>query len=1446
MLKDIILSKFVEFANKFPVCELIARESCVWIKEEKMTKIKKALLSIVCCFAVIFCCAFVFTACTDAEYTSYNITIDKAIQSGWVKVQGDAIAGEEITIVLNPDTGYEIVPGSLKVNGKEIVGNKFIMPEGNVNVTAKFKKINYAVNTGSIEHGTVDIEVSAQEIASGDSTEWGAKVTLTPVPEKGYECTGITVLNNGAQVLVTREGNKWSFTMPQGNITIDATFSKVTYALTKQTEHGSFTIPATASYGDTVEVTNITADPGYVFSKIIVNGNTITGTSFKMPDSNTTVQVVFKAVDYTVSKNNVDHARISLSKTKAYYGDTITVSVTPDEGYIVSAIKVNGVAISGNSFVVEGDSVVTVELTAIDYSITVNPSENGSIVPDKTTANVGDLITLTVNPDATYKLGDLIIKNGDSLVARLVDGNTVTFTMPAGNVTISATFKQEGYDINIDINEGGSVIVNPVSALPGTTVYLTITPNEGYDLDGDFEAGVFFGDTPVTLEFDEDDRLFFTMPNGNVEVRVRFVKEIYSIDKMATSNGSFETSVERASIGDTVTITVNPNTGYELDKITVLFYSDGNSVDLDPGVTSFVMKGGRVEIFVTFKAINYTITREGTSDDHGTYEIQDEAKYGEEVTITENTEAGYEAVFTVMCNGTPVTVTNNKFIMPAGNVTISVSYTLISYSISVDEENIENGSVSVIPTIANMGDEITITVEPNDGYSLKAISVLYDANNDGNYQTLIPAKTGDENVFVFNMIANNVKIRAWFGIKSSITANEATNGTVEITGVTSALDETFTANATEAFEGDTVTITTKPSAGFVLKSLQVNNGAVATTETSTGVFTFAMPAEAVSVTAEYEGAEYTITKNPTTNGSFDVKETATYGETVTITVTPATGYELDQILVDGEAISGNSFIMPANNVEVSVTFKAINYTITKNSTTNGSFDVKGTAKTDETVTITATPSTNYVVREIKINGSSTGVTKVSDTVYTFIMPANSVQVEVEFGYYVLTASDITYTTSGTDLTITKVTTDKTRYEIPSTFNIGGKDYTVTKIGDGSNNIDSDVDDLILPDSLTTIGYNAFLNCTGLTSITIPNSVTSINTQAFFGCTGLASVTIPSSVTSIEGSAFVNTYLYNNANDGDPIYASRADGKKWLLGYKGTKPTGSLEIPNDVVGIASFAFSGCTGLTSVTIPEGVTSIDKAVFQRCEGLTSITIPEGVTSIGDNAFNGCYVLTSITIPSSVTSIGEMAFSYCRGLNLVTISEGVTSIGGDAFQDCTSLTSITIPSSVTSIGGSAFNGCKSLTSIVVAEGNTKYNSGNGAKCIIETATNTLIVGCKTTVIPSNITSIGMFAFLNCTNLTSVTIPEGVTSIGDSAFKGCYSLAPVTIPSSVTSIGDSAFKGCEGLTSITFSSATPPTIGQNILSDCSRLTRIYVPAGTKDAYITALGSSYASKIVEK
>ena len=246
--------------------------------------------------------------------------------------------------------------------------------------------------------------------------------------------------------------------------------------------------------------------------------------------------------------------------------------------------------------------------------------------------------------------------------------------------------------------------------------------------------------------------------------------------------------------------------------------------------------------------------------------------------------------------------------------------------------------------------------------------------------------------------------------------------------------------------------------------------------------------------------------------------------------------------------------------------------------------------------------------------------------------------------------------------------------------------SVTSIGSSAFYGCSGLTSVTIPNSVTSIGDYAFSGCSGLTSVTIPNSVTSIGEYAFAGCWGLTSVTIPNSVTNIGGGAFKGcwglTSLVYNAH---------------VFAFMPTSYSGAYTIPDGIESIAGGAFDGCTGLTSIEIPNSVTSIGGSAFYKCSGLTSVTIPNSVTSIGGDAFYNCRGLTSVTIPNSVTSIGGGAFYGCTGLASVTIPNSVTSIGNYAFSQCRGLTSVTIPNSVTSIGGSAFRDCSSLTSVTI-----------------------------------------------------------------------------------------------------------------------------------------------------
>lgn len=280
--------------------------------------------------------------------------------------------------------------------------------------------------------------------------------------------------------------------------------------------------------------------------------------------------------------------------------------------------------------------------------------------------------------------------------------------------------------------------------------------------------------------------------------------------------------------------------------------------------------------------------------------------------------------------------------------------------------------------------------------------------------------------------------------------------------------------------------------------------------------------------------------------------------------------------------------------------------------------------------------------------------------------------------------------SSTDLTV------KVSYK-------GNSSYVYSNEYSGSVTIPESVTYNDITYSVMSIGYTAFKDCTGLTSVTIGNSVTYIESMAFYGCTDLTSVVIPNSVKSIESNAF-----------------SDCSGLT------------SVTIGNGVTSIGNEAFYGCSGLTSVTIPNSVTSIGSSAFEYCYGLTSVTIPNSVESIGEDAFSTCSRLTSVhisdiaawckidfgnnssnplcyaehlfldgeeikdlVIPNSVTSIGDCAFLGCSGLTSVTIPNSVTSIGHKAFGVCSGLTSVIIPNSVTSIGNQTFYGCSGLNDV-------------------------------------------------------------------------------------------------------------------------------------------------------
>ena len=532
-------------------------------------------------------------------FDQYEVTTKcEPAEGGTVTPGGTYEKYTKITLEATANAGYHFAywNGGLttaKIEDEEVKGNQTHI--------AYFEPNTYTLSEGTItEGGTV-----------GHATEakYGETVKIYVYPNVGYKLGSLTVMDadNNKKVEVSAD---YKFTMPAGNVTVSATFVEDAYDITITQPVGG-TVEAsktTAKENDEITLT-ITLDTGYELDNISVKDadgnykNVSDDHKFNMPNSNVTVTVTFKKISYDIKYNEMKNgdvvAEISSGFNHGFINDEVKINIYPSEGYELDEISAKDA--NGNDVTISEDHKFTmpaaeVTITAtfkkITYAITVGQLENGKVEINKTEAQIGDEVTITITPDEGYRFDVVWLEYDGAKFYNVVKDNK--FTVPAYDVTIYANFVAILYDITYS-SEHGNVWSTSTGAHMGDEIALLIESEAGYELD---KITVTYGDGQ---EVEVSAENTFVMPAANVTVTGTFKKIGYVININKSENGTVEADKDKAQMGDEVILTIKPDEGFELDKITVT-YGDGQEVEVSAENT-FVMPAAEVTVTASFKAL---------------------------------------------------------------------------------------------------------------------------------------------------------------------------------------------------------------------------------------------------------------------------------------------------------------------------------------------------------------------------------------------------------------------------------------------------------------------------------------------------------------------------------------------------------------------------------------------------------------------------------------------------------------------------------------------------------------------------------------------------------------------------------------------------------------------------------------------------------------------------
>ena len=1354
------------------------------------------------------------TVYVEFKAIDYTVTTDEIVSGGGVSVSNPTYTiGSQVQIIVTPDPGYDVDDMYYTIDGDDthypITDNSFIMPPGDVNIVVDFKLVDYTITKANCNHGSFSV--------SHQKANYNEQVTLTLLPNAGYQLLKAYYIASGSadQVLIVNN----AFAMPLGDVTVYVEYVAINYEVSKALEtNGTFSISKTTAIVNEEVVVTATANVGYEVKRIyyIVSGSStevlVSGSSFSMPANNVTIYVEFAAINYDVAiDGDSNGGSVSVSDPTYTIGSQVQVVVTPDPGYDVDDMyyTIDGddthYPITDNSFIMPpGNINIVVDFKLVDYTITKATCENGTFTISQDVANIGNVITITTQPNAGYELQRIYyVASGTSLE---IDVTGTSFAMPANNVTVYVEFGDIDYQIVKGAVQNGTLTISKTSANYNDEIVVAAIANEGYEL-----ATVYYVEegTSVQVPIVAGN---FRMPLNNVTIYVEFSAIDYIVTHATTTNGTFTTSKHIANIGDTIVVNAQPNAGYELDRI--YYIESGSTTENVVSGTSFVMPAKNITVYVEFAAITYSVVS-GTSSD-GTIIISGPTStVGTQIVVDVTPNPGYDVddmYYTIDGDDTQYPIIDNTFVMPPGDVSVFVDFKLIDYTIT--KATCENGSFTVSDDVANLNAHVTVQVSPNDGYELKSMYYIKEGTEN---------KVNIINNF-FLMPSSNITVYVEYKlIDYNVSIGSFSNGTITLLKSTANFNEE-------------VQIEVTPNDGYLLGEVYyVLDGTGFGEDIVDNKFT--MPNGNVTLYAEFIAIDYTVATGVATNGTLAVsKTTANVGDIINVVTTPNRGYSLKRVyyVVAGdvtEHVISASITMPANNINVYVEFEAINYIIAKAEMQNGSVDIsKTTAVYGENVTVSVTPNTDYELDEIYYVIDLTQQ-KVVITGSEFVMPDENITVHATFKELILLTMNVDgdstayKVTRGDVLSSVVPNIDPTNAKTNNEYTCGlYLDEGLTQEADLTETISSNITLYTKKATLSSFSFTYVSMyrryhvsvASSATSVVIPQEYDGKPVTQVDGGSGVTSIVLAKNITSIsstlsnanlehiqmcggskdfvvEGNCLINKTtktLYLGAKNA----VIPTDGTIEVIGmyaFKGRNIT-SVVIPNSVTEIQTSAFENCRQLVSVDLGTSVVTVGKNAFKDCRGLVELKLSDTIETLGDSSFEYCFQITSVELPSACKSIGERCFANCNALKQVSFNVGLQTIMDAAFSG-SGITEVVLPNTVTTIGINPFSVCSSLESIeMLGENNDYYSISN---CLIYKPTKKIVSGCKTSIIPSGgtVLILGENSFLSGSVAYTPTIPEGVTTLEENSVntngRGAMYSSSISLPSTITSIAPGALK---------------------------------------------------------